>query len=174
MAEISEISLPSGDVYDLKDAKARSEIESIKNITGSGVIYRGTTNTAIVDGSTTATYTIGDDTTQRTAASGDMVSYNNVMFAWNGTQWDQLGTAGAFHALAYKDSVSGTITATGKVSSPAFTGKEGSISVTGTPKGSVSAPTFTGSETTSTGKFTPSGTNSAPTFTGDAITVESK
>lgn len=173
MADLSKVTLPSGNTYDIKDATARQQIETIKTLTASGVSYAGTTTTVLTDGSTTSTITVKDGTSTKTLAATDgmMVNYNNVMYCWNGTQWDQLGAAGALKALAYKDSVTGSVTPVGSVSAPSFTGTQTDISVTGTPAGTVSAPTFTGTKTTVTVSGTPAGTVSAPTFTGDVSEV---
>lgn len=136
--ELEQIELPSGGVYNFSDISARSDIETLKQNLANSQAYLGVTTTALSDGLTTAAITIkvGDtETKQVTPKNGQYASYNNVMFGWNGTQWDQWGSAGAIKALAYKDSASGSTT----------------------PSGSVSQPSFTGTETTSTGSFTPSG-----------------
>ena len=49
MPDISKITLPSGNTYDLKDAGARSLISQLQSYTD----YLGVTTTALVDGSTT-------------------------------------------------------------------------------------------------------------------------
>ena len=51
--------------------------------------FRGTTTTAISDGSTTKTVTIGS--ASHTAVSGDVVLYNNKEFIWNGSSWEEVG-----------------------------------------------------------------------------------
>lgn len=154
----SKITLPSGETFLVKDSKAREEIESLKKVTASGVSYLGTTTTALTDGATTSPIDIkdGEETKSVAAATGGMVNYNNVMYAWNGTQWDQLGSAGAIKALAYKDSVSATYTPTGTVTG-GFQGTEGNISVSGTVATgvNVSAAAPASGETAN---YTPSGT----------------
>ena len=154
----SKITLPSGETFLVKDSKAREEIESLKKVTASGVSYLGTTTTALTDGAMTSTIDIKDGETTKsvTAATGGMVNYNNVMYAWNGTQWDQLGSAGAIKALAYKDSVSATYTPAGTVTG-SFQGTEGNISVSGTVATgvNVSAAAPASGETAN---YTPSGT----------------
>ncbi|MDD6561360.1 MAG: hypothetical protein PUF17_10425 [Lactimicrobium massiliense] len=160
MADISKITLPSGSTYNIKDSTARQDISDIKENLASGVHYQGVTTTPLTDGATTpTTISISKDGTATDYAvkQGDQVSYNNVMYAWNGTQWDQLGSAGPIKSLAYKDSVTGSVTPTGTVTQPSFTGLNKSISVTGTPAGTVSAPAFTGTKGTINVSGTPKG-----------------
>lgn len=184
MADISKVTLPSGTTYDIKDATARSSIAGLQSAVAGGVTYIGTTTTALSDGATTESVKI--DSKDVTPTAGAMVNYNNVMYVWNGSQWDQLGSAGALKALAYKDSASGSYTPAGSVSA-SFSGTEGSVSVTGTAAGTVSQPTFTGTSGTvsvsgtaagsvgisaaapasgETANYTPAGTN-----TGGAVTL---
>lgn len=170
MADISKAKLPNGNIYNLKDAQARQDIETIKTLTASGVSYVGTTTTALTDGSTVSSITIknGSTTKTLTATEGMMANYNNVMYCWNGSQWDQLGAAGALKALAYKDSVTGTFTPSGTIDAPVFSGNKEDISVTGTPSGTISAPVFTGTATDISVSGTPSGTI---TVTPDTDTI---
>lgn len=164
MAEISKITLPSGSVYDIKDAQARADIAAISGTLAGGVSLIGTTTTAITDQATTPT-TISVNGTNTAVIKGNLVIYNKKEFLWDGTKWQELGDLGAFKALAYKDTASATYTPAGSVSQPTFTGSSSSVTITVAdsssgnyqPKGTVSQPTFTGTATTSTGKFTPSG-----------------
>lgn len=173
MAEISKITLPSGTTYDLKDATARSSIETLKATVAGGVQYVGATTTALSDGATTKTVSIksGDSSTDHTAAVGDMVDYNNVLYIFNkNSQWDQLGSAGALKALAYKDSASTSYQPAGSISQPSWTGTAATISVSGTPKGSVTVSGKTaGSDETA--NYTPAGSISKPSWTGTAATI---
>ena len=173
MPDISKITLPSGSTYDIKDATAREDIQDLWNSISGGVHYLGTTTTAISDGSTTSTITIGGSS--HTAVNGDMVNYGSKEFVWDGTQWQEMGDMGAFGALAFKDSASGTYTPAGSVTQPTFTGSSfdstgsftpsGSVTISKaasgtanyTPEGTVSQPTFTGSSLTSTGTYKPEG-----------------
>lgn len=154
----SKITLPTGGIFLVKDSGARDAIEALKKATAGGVSYLGTTTTELVDGATTSPIEIknGDKTTSVESVTGGMVNYNNVMYAWNGEQWDQLGSAGAIKALAYKDSVSATYTPTGTVTG-GFQGTEGNISVSGTVATgvNVSAAAPASGETAN---YTPSGT----------------
>lgn len=51
--------------------------------------FLGTTTTAIIDGSTTKTISV--NSSDVTAASGDIVMYNGSEFIWTGTAWEKLG-----------------------------------------------------------------------------------
>lgn len=181
MPDISTVTMPSGIVYDIKDAAARQYIVG-------GVRYIGITTSAIQDGSTLNPIVIRNE--WYTAVNGDLTVYENGEFIYDGAEevWREFGDLSALGDLAYKDSVvtpvtpegtvsqptftgsqmtsTGRYTPVGSVSVPTFTGIQGNISVSGTPAGTVSQPTFTGSELTSTGKFTPAGSVSTPEFTG--------
>lgn len=108
MPEISKITLPSGTTYDLKDAQARS---------AKGWI--GITTTALTDGATTNPITIGGESV--TANAGDITSYNNKEFIFNGTAWQEFGDLTDLGDLAYKDSATGSYTPEGSVSTPTIT-----------------------------------------------------
>lgn len=158
MADISVIKLPSGSSYNIKDAWARQAIEGLGNPTH----FLGQSTTAITDGGT-ETPTIGGATV--TPHAGDIVVYINGEFIWSGSAWIELGDLSGLGALAYKDSASGKVTATGTVSKPTFTGSSSNVTITATdntngnyqPKGSISGIAWTGASMTSTGKFTPAG-----------------
>lgn len=158
MADISVIKLPSGSSYNIKDAWARQAIEGLGNPTH----FLGQSTTAITDGGT-ETPTIGGATV--TPHAGDIVVYGNGEFIWSGSAWIELGDLSGLGALAYKDSASGKVTATGTVSKPTFTGSSSNVTITATdntsgnyqPKGSISGIAWTGASMTSTGKFTPAG-----------------
>lgn len=154
MSDISIITLPSGSTYNLKDSQARSDIANLKNNLGSLGTFRGVTTTTLVDGSTTATITIKDgETTKEITVSnaGDwVVDSGNVSYIWTGSQWDQIGSAGAIKALAYKDSASGSVTPSGTVAVTS-TGTKATITSSYTPAGTIS------------GSVTPKGTNAAST-----------
>lgn len=159
MADISKVKLPNGNEYNLKDAAARLDIEKLQDFASSGVTYGGVTTTALTDGSTVSSVTIknGDSESTLDATKGLMVSYNNIMYAYNGSQWDQLGAASPLKELAYKSSVTGETTPSGTVSKPSFTGTKATISVSGTPSGTITAPSFTGTKATLSVSGTPSG-----------------
>lgn len=56
---------------------------------------RGTSTTALTDGSTTNPITLSDDT-ELTAVAGDVVFYGEYEFAWNGSRWEKLGGDGDY------------------------------------------------------------------------------
>ena len=166
MADISVIKLPSGSEYNIKDAWARQAIEGLGNPTH----FLGESTTAITDGGT-QTPTIGGS--EVTPHAGDIVVYSNGEFIWSGSAWVELGDLSGLGSLAYKNSASGKVTATGTVSKPTFTGSSSTVTITATtntsgnytPAGTVSKPTFSGASMTSTGKFTPAGGVSVSTAT---------
>lgn len=167
MPEISQITLPSGTTYDIKDAQARS---------AKGWI--GITTTALTDGSTTNPITIGGQSV--TATAGDITAYGDSEFIWNGSEWQEFGDLSDLGSLAYQNSASGTFTPQGSVSAPTITPTTDNIpnvtSVGSMPTFTVSnevltitagsAPTLGTPITAMTGA-----TASAPTFTGTAGTV---
>lgn len=159
MPDISQIKLPSGSVYDIKDQGARDLIADLSGYTA----YLGVTTTALTDGATTNPITI--DSKSVTAKTGNIANYGSKEFIFNGTAWQEFGDLSGLGALAYKDSASGSYKPEGTVSKPTFTGSESTVTVTATtntsgnyqPAGTVSKPTFTGASMTSTGTFTPAG-----------------
>lgn len=116
MADISKITLPSGQSYDLKDAQARSDIADIQRAISGGIHFRGETTTALTDGATTNPITINGES--YTAVSGDLVLYDEAEFLFDGTKWIEMGTLSLLGTLAYKDSASGSFTPAGSVSAP--------------------------------------------------------
>lgn len=171
MADISQITLPSGTTYNIKDAQARSDIETIQSSLTGGMHYIGVTTTAITDGATTNPISIGGNNV--TAKNGDLVMYGDLEFVWSTSdnKWHEFGSTGSLKALAFKDTASASYKPAGTVSQPTFTGSESSVTVTVenntsgnyTPAGTVSKPSFTGASMTSTGSFTPEGTVSVTT-----------
>lgn len=185
---ISKIKLPGSNTeYTIKDAEARSLIEALQKVGK----FLGVSTTAITDGGTEEP-TIGGSKVP-TLTAGDMVIYEAAEFIWNGTAWAKFGDIDidSLGEMAYADTASGNVTATGNVSVDLSVG---AVSVTMddyTPTGSLSELTFTGnpinatgsaeitgdvassfegSEMTSTGEFTPAGTIEAIVPAGN-ITV---
>ena len=164
MADISKITLQSGTTYNIKDAKARSDIAEIQSTIAGGLTFLGETTTALADNATTNPITINSESV--TAKKGDLAVYGKKEFLFNGAKWVEMGDLSLLKNLAYKDSASGNFTPAGNVSQSTFTGDENTVAITAAdntngnyqPKGTVSKPTFTGTETTSSGKFTPEGT----------------
>lgn len=176
MAYISQITLPSGTTYDLKDTWARTQIEAITG--GSAVVFKGVSSTPLTDGGNENPTVDGSPVT--TKSTGELYFYEQEEFIYgDDSKWHSLGSQlQNLGALAYKDSASGNYTPSGTVSQPTFTGGSSSVTITAvnnangnyTPAGTISGGTFTGSNSTFTGDFTPSGTVSQPTFTGASLT----
>ena len=108
MADISKITLPSGNTYDIKDQYARDLIAELGNFNQ----WLGVTTTPITDGATTNPVTI--DGSSVTATNGDIVTYQSKEFIYSkptgsstGT-WQQFGDLSGIGAMAYVDK--GTVT----------------------------------------------------------------
>ena len=160
MADISKITLPSGNTYDIKDQGARDLIKTLSSPTS----YLGVTITEITDGASTSPIVIGDKSV--TPKTGDIAAYGNSEFIWSDTEkkWREFGSTGSLKALAFKDSASASYTPAGSVSQPTFTGTKATISTDYIPAGTVAAPTLTVTANTASVKpFGSAGT--LPSFT---------
>lgn len=92
MADISKLRLPSGNTYIIKDEQARTNIATLQaaiNQLTSATKFIGETSTAITDGATTATISIGG--ANHTAAAAEIVIYQNKEFIYDGTKWIEFG-----------------------------------------------------------------------------------
>ena len=169
---ISQITLPSGTTYDIKDAVARSQVAG-------AITIRGETTTALTDNATTNPIMINGSS--YTAISNDAVFYSHKEFVFDGTNWHEFGDMSGLGTLAYKNSASGTYTPAGTVSQPTFTGSALNSTGNFTPSGTISVNESTGSGTSykpegtlslsdsnDTGKtgYTPSGTINVNSSTG--------
>lgn len=157
MPDIKQITLPSGTTYDLRDSR-------VDSIISQGTRWVGVTTTEISDGSTTSTIVI--DGTSHAAEIGDITSYNNMEFIWNGTKWQEFGSTGSLKALAFKDSVA-VSTAVPATYTTTFTGKQKSVSVSGTTTGSVTETKGSveiKTKSSGTNSYTPAGSVSTPTI----------
>lgn len=175
MAEISQIKLPNGTTYDIKDATARAQV-------GGAIILRGTTTTALADEATTNPITINGSS--YTAVANDAVFYNKKEFVFDGTKWHEFGDMSGLGALATKDSASGTVavpktytssssfsgtgvrleTDSQVLTGASFSGTSGTVSVSGTPAGTIS-------KGTGTANYTPAGTISVSSA-GSTASIE--
>lgn len=201
MADISKITLPSGNTYDIKDTTARADIAQLKLDTTSAMHFIGATSTVLSDGATTNPIKINN--VDYTPKAGDVVTYTptggrELEFVWSGAaeSWQEYGSTGSLKALAFKDSASGKTTPSGSVSQPTFSGTKASGltvapassgTATYTPEGTVSQPTFSGTSATissnytpagsvtvkagSSSEYTPAGSLSQPGFTGTEATI---
>lgn len=83
MADISKITLPNGNTYDIKDSTAREQIAALVAI-DNGVRLVGVTTTALTDDATTATISV--NSANHTALKGDLVFYDTKEFLFDGTK----------------------------------------------------------------------------------------
>ena len=190
---ISQITLPSGTTYDIKDAQARNDITDIKASITAGMHFIGQTTTALTDGATTSPIKI--DNADVTPKQGDLVIYGTSgtngsapkEFVWNGSKWSELGSTGSLKSLAFKASASGKVTPTGSVSST-FTGTQSQVTITSTantngnyqPAGTVTVNSTGNTNKTATvapassgtATYTPAG-NVTVTVTPSTTTVNS-
>ena len=195
MADISQITLPSGGTYQIKDATARQQIIDLTGQLTGAVHFRGLTSSTITDGATVNPIMI--DNKSYTAEAGDLVIYGNMEYIWSDVSntWREFGSTGSLKALAFKDSANASYKPSGTVTKPTFTGTKASgltVSPTSgtatyTPEGSINALSFTGNAAQASTDYTPegsvtvkagnsstykpAGTVSQPSFTGTAATV---
>lgn len=192
MADISEITLPSGQTYNIKDATARNEISMLKGSNTGAMHYAGVTETALTDGSSTSPIKINK--VDYTPSNGDVVIYGTLEFVWSTSdnKWHEFGSTGSLKGLAFKDSASASYTPTGSVSAPTVAVAVNTTSVTPI-SGVGTLPSFTASVANevltlgfSAGALPTKGTAvtvatgiksasaSAPNFTGGASTITVK
>lgn len=171
MPDLSQITLPSGTTYNIKDTQARQAKR-----------WLGITTTALTDGATTNPITV--DGQSVTAVAGDETSYDETEFIFNGTKWQEYGNLSGLGTLAYKDSASGSYTPQGSVAAPDVTvtpstdtikpvtdvGSMPTFTVSGETLiiGAGAVPTLGADKTFMTGA---SASASAPAFTGTTGTV---
>ena len=176
MPNISQIKLPDGTTYDIKDANARERIAALEAFT----TYLGVTTTELTDGATTNPITINSQSV--TAQSGNIVLYGNKEFIFDGTHWNQFGDLSSLGDLAYKNTASGSYKPAGTVSQPSFTGDTMNSVGTFTPAGSVAFTNGNKSTTVApassgTATYTPAGSVAAPAISvktaGSTTTVNS-
>jgi hypothetical protein len=192
MSDISEITLPSGVTYDIKDATARNDISMLKGSGTGAMHYAGVTTTALVNGSSTSPIKINE--ADYTPSNGDVVIYGQLEFVWSTSdkKWHEFGSTGSLKGLAFKDSASASYTPAGSVSAPTVsvavnTAKVAPITGVGTLPNftaSVSNETLTlgfsaGSLPTKGEEVTvatgiKSASASAPAFTGTSATITTK
>ena len=81
MADISRITLPNGNTYDIKDTTARNAINSL--LGGDAITFGGVTSTALTDGGTQKP-TI--DGSQVNPGAGQLFFYGTQEFLWDGAK----------------------------------------------------------------------------------------
>lgn len=159
---ISQIQLPNGNTYEIKDSVARQAMSGGLHLMGSADgIYVDNLLVAVEDMSSAATYKLKNDNTVYTAGNGDMIIYNSKEFVYttSDNKWHEIGDNSDLGDLAYKDSVSATYKPKGQITGATFTGESKAVSVTGTPSGDVTISTGNG-----TPNYTPHGTVTLPTL----------
>ena len=147
---ISQIKLPSGTTYDIKDAQARQDIEDIRSMATGAMHYIGISTTVITDGGNQNPTIDGTQRTMTVDDAGAVAIYGEKEYVWNESKWQEFGSTGSLKALAFKDSASGSFTPNGTVSQPTFTGTPSDVAVTVVtdangnyqPAGEVTAPTI--------------------------------
>ena len=171
----------SGTTYDIKDAKAWSDIEDIKSSITGAMHWLGYTTTALTDGATTNPIVIDGENV--TAVSGDVTaiagsgegSAADKEFVFNGTKWQEYGSTGSLKALAFKDNASASYTPAGSnaASAVSFSGTTSETVLKAIDDAAV-APSFTeGAFSAGTLPSFTEGTFSAgtlPSFTEGAFT----
>lgn len=170
MADISKITLPSGNTYDIKDATAREAIAALEG----GQYFLGLTTTALTNGATTNPITVGGESV--TAKKGNIAVYGLAEFIWDGAKWIEFGDLSTLGGLATKDTVSLNKGSGDNVLGEATTFTAGTSTVTfsgGTTDnvlGSDATFTTTVTPTTTNIKATASGTTVGADGTAAAIT----
>lgn len=161
---IKEVTLPSGNVYEIVDYGAREVLSTLSGYT----TFLGVTTTELEDGTTSAVITVNNESV--TASAGSIAIYSTGSttagrmakeFIYDGSKWQFFGDISAANlgTLAYKNSVSVTYTKFSSVSSTCST-----VSASGsfTPSGTVNTGTGT---VTSSGSYTAKGGVSVGTST---------
>lgn len=160
MPDISKITLPSGNTYDIKDAGARELISALSGSTA----FLGLTSTALTDGATTNPITVNNASVS--ATKGNIVVYGNAEFIWDGAKWVEFGDLSNLGSLAYKSTVT-LNKGTGDVvlgEATTFTNASSAVTFSGGTTDKV-----LGSDATFTTTVTPTTTNIKATASGTAV-----
>lgn len=114
MADISSIKLPSGSVYNFKDAKAREDIAALA---GADIItFKGVSTTALTDGGNEKP-TVGGVVV--TPKKGELYFYNSEEFVYGpDNKWHELGSLQSLGDLAAHNVTDLRTTPQGSVSAP--------------------------------------------------------
>lgn len=128
-AYISKVTLPSGNSYLIKDKEARELIAQLEG----GSYFLGISQTAITNGSTTATITVpdGESTKQVTATNGNIAIYDKKEFIFDGTSWHEFGDLSSIELNKQTATVlKSTTTASAAASTVTFSGNAGTGGLT--------------------------------------------
>ena len=108
--------------------------------------FKGTTTTALTDGTTTAAVTI--NSSSYTPSAGDVVLYDNKEFVWTGSLWELLGDEGSYKI---KQSAVSSPTANGNTTAFIDTiSQDANGVITVTKKNLNTSGTWSGNATTAT------------------------
>lgn len=160
-AYISQITLPTGNTYYIKDAEAREEIAQLtENLTGA-LLFVGVTSTEISNGSTVSQIFINE--TLHVAQTGDVVIFGTKEFVYSSTgSWIELGDFSDLEAqlgeFAYLNLNEVQCTPVGGVNIHTDTDLT-TVTCSGTfdAPSITSTPSYTSNETTFEGIYTPQG-----------------
>lgn len=173
---ISQITLPSGTTYDIKDAQARNDIANLQSMATGAMYYMGISTTVITDNGVEHPTIDDEERILGTNDAGAVVIYGEKEYVWNGSKWQEFGSTGSLKSLAFKDSATGNFTPAGTISQPTFS--NGTCAATGsvTAEGSVTAPTInlaTAGTTTTVNSITDVGSLPAwsATVSGETLTI---
>lgn len=160
MADISKITLPSGNTYNIKDAGARELIAQLQG----GQYFLGLTTTALTDGATTKPIVIDSENVNQ--EKGNIVVYGNAEFIWDGTKWIEFGDLSNLGSLATKNTVTLNKGTGDNVLGEAttFTAASSAVSFSGGTTDKV-----LGSDATFSTVVTPTTTNINATASGTAV-----
>jgi len=124
---ISKVKLPNdatNTTYYIHDNELWDKVSSIKDIVdtlSSYTRYLGVTSTAVTDGGSQVA-TIGDDVyaktptgSQKQLLKGDIVTYNNGEFIFNGTTWQEFGDLSGLGAFAHASQGTASYTPAGSI-----------------------------------------------------------
>ena len=166
MADISKITLPNGNTYNIKDAEARAAIDAFAG--GNAVVFMGVSTVALTDGGNENPTVNGNEITTKT--KGQLYFYGTKEYVYGAdNKWHELGSLEGLGGLAYKSNASASYTPAGTVSQPTFTGTKVQLAGTTTAAGAVSQPTFSNGSISGSGTTTPAGVVSQPTFEGTGV-----
>lgn len=115
---LSQITLPSGTTYDLKDAQARSDIATLQTVATGAMHYIGISSTEITDGGVQNPTIDNEVKSVSSERPGAVVIYGEKEYVWSGSKWQEFGSTGSLKALAFKENASGNFTPTGSVAAP--------------------------------------------------------
>ena len=181
MSDISKITLPSGNTYNIKDAVAREAIAKLQNIENILSVDAATTpygitwldNESEVVGTLVAdANTIKKKKKKKKSSNDDIDEYDEYLTLkiGNNYEWEKIGSTktdlGNLGNLAYKSSASASYQPAGEINDLNLIGTESSINlsinnnINGNyqPTGSIGQPEFQGSTSTFSGSISPTGT----------------